>query len=179
MKQARSFGEFEDAWRDYLGALGRVWSKVERACQHIRNQFEPWQQPTTNERRTDPLLRYLHHARNADTHTIQEIVLFAPGSMTIQPTRPGGWFIERMVIRDGQLVEYSGDQPIRQEITPPRIQLLPVTDRGVIYQTPTEHCGSPLPSTNPVTVAAIGLTYYAGYVAKVGRTFFGSAPPAE
>jgi hypothetical protein len=74
MRSASDFDSFEDAWRQYLMALRKVWIKTERGCQHVRKRFEPWQGKFKRQRKKDQLLRYLKHARNADEHTIQLIL---------------------------------------------------------------------------------------------------------
>ena len=174
MKAARTFPEFEDAWRDFLSSLEKVWKKAERETDVVRAQFAPWRKPAEDERRQDPLLRYVFHARNVDHHTIQEIVQHVPGSTAVGPTSmPGGvWHIESMTLQDGQLVEYRGNTPIRVDITPTRIKLLEVKDRGVSYPPPDRHLGQPLPAPDPVTVAELALSYYSRFVANVERTFF-------
>jgi hypothetical protein len=43
MREAKSVEDLEDEWKTYLSAIEKYWIKVERACQHVRNRFQPWQ----------------------------------------------------------------------------------------------------------------------------------------
>ncbi len=40
MRSANSIEEFEAEWRQFLTCLEKVWTKVERSCQHVRNEFQ-------------------------------------------------------------------------------------------------------------------------------------------
>jgi hypothetical protein len=42
MPHAKSLRDLEDEWKNYLNAIEKCWVKAERACQHIRNKFQPW-----------------------------------------------------------------------------------------------------------------------------------------
>jgi hypothetical protein len=74
MRDASDFDGFEDAWRQYLVALQKVWVKTGRSCKHVRKSFLPWQGRFKRQRGRDQLLRYFKHARNADQHSIQLIL---------------------------------------------------------------------------------------------------------
>jgi hypothetical protein len=178
MRRARNFDELEDGWRDYLGALEKAWLKAERECQTVRDQFEPWQQPFRAERKSDPLLCYLTHARNADTHTIQDTLNQTAPTVGLGPAYGNSWYIEKLEIRNGQITHYSGDKPLKTTFIPGRLELVTVIDRGVSYQPPTTHRGKPLSKTDPVSVAEVGLAYYEGFILEADRCFFGAKPPA-
>jgi hypothetical protein len=178
MRAARTFDELEDGWRDFLGALEKAWLKAERECQAVRAQFEPWQQQFRTERKADPLLRYLSHARNADTHTIQDTVNQSPPSVGLGPAYGNSWYINRLEIRNGQITHYSGDKPMKITFIPGRLELLAVVDRGVNYDPPTSHREKPLSKTDPASVAAVGLAYYEVFVAEAERKFFAASRPA-
>jgi hypothetical protein len=178
MRAARAFDELEDGWRDYLGALEKAWLKAERECQTVRAEFEPWQQQFRAERKSDPLLRYLSHARNADTHTIQDTLNQTPPGIGLGPAYGNSWYIDRLEISNGQITHYSGDKPMKVTFIPGRLELLTVVDRGVSYEPPKSHRGEPLSKTDPVSVAVLGLTYYEAFVEEAERRFFGAKPPA-
>jgi hypothetical protein len=178
MRRARNFDELEDGWRDYLGALEKAWLKAERECQAVRNQFEPWQQLFRAERKSDPLLCYLTHARNADTHTIQDTLNQTPAAVGLGPAYGNSWHIEKLEIRKGQITHYSGDKLLKITFIPGRLELVAFVDRGVNYQPPTSHRGKSLSKTDPVSVAEVGLAYYEAFISEAGRRFFGAKPPA-
>lgn len=172
MRAARDAESFEIAWRAFLNAIAKVWVKAERACQHVRNEFEPWQAPYRKARSDDPLLRHLQHAKNADQHTIQELVDVTPGSRALGPLGGGPWHIDKLVLRGSAVVEYRGNAPMVVVDMPPRVSLLPVTDRGITYDVPAEHLGQPLPSAHPVAVAVAGLEFYQAFMAALNSRFF-------
>lgn len=70
MADATTFTEYENAWLDFLYRLERVWELTK-----LRYQAEHWFSKVYGSyaklRKKDPLLKYLKHARNAETHTIQ------------------------------------------------------------------------------------------------------------
>jgi hypothetical protein len=171
MKKASSFQDFEDAWKELLSGIEKVWTKTEHECATRSSKFKPWQGKYTSARRNDPLLRYLHHARNADQHTIQQIVDHRPGHMTLNALGGGSWYIKHMEIRGGQVVSYRGDKPLVQTVHPPRIELLKVLDRGVSYAPPTEHAGRPLERRDPITIAELALAYYTEFVNEAAAKF--------
>src|SRR4051812_45002165 len=71
MRAAHSFEDFTHEWQAFPNCLEKVWTKTERECRHVKNRFAPWQGRFRKQRTEGPLLRYLHHARNADQHTIE------------------------------------------------------------------------------------------------------------
>ena len=152
MRSATDFDSFEDAWRQYLVALQKVWVKTERGCQPVRESFEPWQGKCKRQRKKDQLLRYLEHARNADQHSIQLILDDVP---------------EQIVTVGGDTV-YVGNDVV---VIAPRIELLPVKDRGEGYDPPVEHLGKALAERGPLAVAELGLAFYAGFVEQAERKF--------
>ncbi len=172
MRGAASFAEFEDQWSAFLGALERIWVKAERECRDFRDHFEPWQRPYSAARKSDELLSYLHHARNASNHTIQEIAQHQGTDVVITANPEGPWEPMRNVIIYAEgfgTVETRGAVPVVQLVE--RIGLLPVEDRGVSYNTPTSHLGNALARRDPLTIAELGLRYYADFLNGIEKTF--------
>ena len=154
MRSASDFDSFEDAWRQYLVALQKVWVKTERSCQPVRDSFEPWQGKFKRQRTKDQLLRYLRHARNADEHSIQVILDDIPGD-TVTTSSGDTVYVGNLVVT-----------------TSPRIELRPVEDRGKWYNPPVEHLGKALAERDPLKVAELGLTFYASFVEQAERKSF-------
>ncbi len=71
-KIAHDFETLEDEWRIYLNAIEKSWVKVARVCSHVSTKFQPSQGFYTKQRKKDPLLKYLKHARNSDQHSISK-----------------------------------------------------------------------------------------------------------
>lgn len=158
MRSASDFDSFEDAWRQYLVALQKVRVKTERGCQPVRESFEPWQGKFKRQRKKDQLLHYLRHARNADEQSIRVILDDIPGQ-TVTTSSSDTVYVGNLVVT-----------------TSPRIELRPVEDRGKWYDPPVEHLGKALAERDPLKVAELGLTFYAGFVEQAERKFFESRP---
>lgn len=175
MRNAQSLDEFEAEWREFLTCLEKVWGKVERSCQSVRNKFEPWQGKYHRLRKKDMLLRYLKQARDADNHSIQDFTKIEPGSRSIRFSSPHGGHIKHMEIRSGEIVAYEGD-PIVIEDKPPHPVSVPVKNNGEWFNPPTSHLDQPVTSHHPLVLAELGLKFYEVYVNEAERQFFRSVP---
>lgn len=85
------------------------------------------------QRRTDPLLCYLWHARNADEHTLQSVAQFNPGSIKeVSPTPE-----ELQQFHDNMAKQPLPYAPLALlEIVYPHVALLDVVDHGQRYPAP-------------------------------------------
>ena len=133
----------EDAWVDFLTHANRIYLKLRLAC-HGQPLDWSWWKKKMDERRDDPLLCYIHHARNTDTHRLEDTVRRTPGSFVL--TEPGC----------GE-VNYSG---------PEHLLVLPVIDNGVVYQPPTEHLGEGLVYPDAWHVSFLARKYLQALVAE-------------
>jgi hypothetical protein len=71
-RAAEEIGDAEEAWSDFLLAASTIYSKLEQGAKgHPKSQ--PWFGMKKRERKDDPLLRYLHFARNSDEHGIERV----------------------------------------------------------------------------------------------------------
>ena len=113
---AETFEDFEDAWADFLGHANKVYLKLRAAC-HGQGVDWTWWKKKMNERRDEPLLAYIHHARNSDTHRLEETTQRMPAGSHVADIPGLG------------PVHYSG---------PNHLRALPVIDCGVVYPVPTE-----------------------------------------
>lgn len=174
MSGAQSIEDLEDEWKNFLNSIEKVWVKAERSCQHIRNEFQPWQGKFARERKKDALLKYIKHARNSDQHTLAEGMQKkdASSSMYVEGGQ-GVTHIERLEIRDGKLIEYKGNKPLIIENLPNRVELLRVKDSSKWYNPPRSHKQVKLLWPAPVDVAVLGLEYYRDFINKIETKFFG------
>lgn len=160
MRNAKKFAEFEVAWSDFLLAASKIFSKLEQGAK-ISGPSKAWYGRQKHTRRTDPLLSYVHHARNADEHGILPITDLKPGGIGIRSA--GTTQIKKMVIKtdkDGGSLEAetSGD-PLLITITPSIVRLIPVFDHGDEYKPPTEHLGAIISDPAPVVIAELALAF--------------------
>jgi hypothetical protein len=112
----RPIKELEDSWSLFLMHVERLWNKLLAAGRDLPG-WQKIESEASNLRKNDPALKYAHHARNATEHTIQEFAVDWNGPLVAVPTQ--------------NAVDISWpawDRP-----------LLPVKDRGQIYQPPKKH----------------------------------------
>ncbi len=172
MKNAPNFETLEDEWRIYLNAIEKSWVKVERVCSPVHTKFQPWQGFYTKQRKKDPLLKYLKHARNSDQHSIQESMNTKSASRSMYIEGGDSVHIDKLSIKNGNVTEYKGNKPLIIEDLPHRIELAPITDSGKLYQPPKVHLTKKILWSAPINVAELGLNYYLNFLAKVEEHFY-------
>jgi hypothetical protein len=112
MKAAKSVGDAEEAWTDFLLASSTIYSKLEQGAKGCSKSV-PWFGRKKNERRSDPLLRYLHFARNSAEHGIERVAATSPPNWSYDG-RPLG-FNERVPIK-WQRTDDLTRQPIGEQM---------------------------------------------------------------
>lgn len=151
---------FRGHWSDFLIAASAVYSKLEQGSKTTGRSPE-WFGRKKRERKDDELLRYIHHARNADYHGIEDV------------TR-GGWAVDIEYDR-GSSFEIAGNTDNPHEFTldsytgknPPKILavegptpvLIPVKDSNVTYDPPSMHLGQTIVDRSPRSIAKLGTIY--------------------
>jgi hypothetical protein len=152
---ANDFTAVETHWAAFLVAAGRVFTKLEQGAK-LLDKSKAWWGNQLHRRRTDPLLRYLWHARNADEHTLQDVTQRHHGSAKIvEPTKE-----EIAALNQALEKETRPWTPLGMvEWLPDHVELLPVVDRGVRYDPPASHLGNPIVGSSPAHLAELMLTY--------------------
>lgn len=175
MTVATTFDAREHEWRSFLNWIDQVLSKLHAGYAGIGGRVEPWIGSQASIQRTDPLLLYLAQARNADQHTLGECVEVKPGQyeFIVPGTAPDGGavYIKLLEMRGGRVVEYRGNTPAIEHVTPARMEVLPVTSRGRQYAPPTEHLGSPVASRDPLVLADLAVRHYERVLREFQATF--------
>lgn len=145
---------FRSAFTDYLLMTGSLLHALEAGSKDTP-QGRQWWGGKKRLGRSDPLLRYMHQARNVEEHSKEYAALMKPGRLTIGgPIRPeednGG---EHMSIAmDGRvLMDWQAAKPT----------LLPLVGEryNEHFAVPDSHMGRRLESQDPVAVAGVYLTY--------------------
>jgi len=167
LSAAGCFEEAEDAWRDFLLSSAGVYSKLESASKRD-NQSRLWFNKKKEERRTDPVLRYLHHARNSDEHTTERVLSRYADTGPIWGQKPR--FGQRIPVQIQQLDPLT-NEPIGTATegfySGSTIKLTNVKDRGVVYDIPQSHLGKMIPFfEEPRDIALLALTYLEALVAE-------------
>jgi hypothetical protein len=123
------FAEIEMHWSAFLVSAARVYTKLEQGTKSRPTTYAWWGRKL-HDRRTEPLLTYIWHARNADEHGLEKVTSKHPGAFKLVPP--------------------DGNQAFGEvQVTYPHIQLVEVVDRGSRYPVPHTHTGAQ-PFTIPV-----------------------------
>lgn len=166
MANTESFAEFRRHWQDFLFRLERAW---EGALGHVKGKgggaAQNWISANSALRKKDSLLRYLKHARDAETHVLGETVenvlelsfedrfrrKFRVNSVS---TRIDGTTLIVDIDSPDEHLEWQGS------VKPGDPRMLRFKSRGVWYNPPTEHLGIRIENVHPVAVALLGYEFY-------------------
>jgi len=119
-------------WAVFLSASDRMFNKLKEGSK-ASLQSKHWYGIKVHQRRTDPMLCYLQHARNADEHGLEFVAQEQPGFIRqVTPTAEEREAFERT--RGDRPAVMTGHAVL--EITHPHVRLLDVIDRGVRYSPP-------------------------------------------
>ena len=164
MDSSANFKDFEPAWVDFITALNTIHSVLEQGAKDS-SQSRKWYGDKKHERRRDPLLRYIHQARNADEHGVEPIIQHDPGGLSIGRGHQTV-HINSLVMEQGKIVQYdvtaADGTPILPEVILPHVKLVTVRDDrfGDQFDPPTQHLGNSLDGGSPLEVATIALKYH-------------------
>jgi hypothetical protein len=141
MEASKTFHELESAWSRFLVAANRVYTRLEQGAKS-NSESKGWFGRKTHERRIDPLLRYIQHARNADEHSIAEITHREPSALKLG-IGPGLWKFDGTIGCGGHMTvsAMGGQVPGKSkfaEYTPGDVRLIRVFDRGRPYDPPLD-----------------------------------------
>ncbi len=163
---------FEADWTDFLLASNTVYTVLEQGAK-ATPQSRQWFGRKKLERRRDPLLQYLHQARNADEHGLE--ATYDCTNQTLDVTFPPGHAPKTTTIKLDDGTEITADVPANSEgmlIEVRLFHLVTVRDSryGTAYDPPAEHLGLPLEhGTNPLFVADLALDYLDALIDEAGK----------
>jgi hypothetical protein len=160
--------EFEDHWFDFLLAMEGFFNQMKRAVKP-NPQARQWFGSKERERRTDPLLRYVQAARNAEEHKGIKLFDVVPGQVSIGgPGEQLHLDMKANVSGRPTFIDNAGN-PVTVVDTPPTSKIVPVTCRGVVYEPPTSHLGKELESDQVSYIAALGVVYLRSVLLEASR----------
>ncbi|MBI4684714.1 MAG: hypothetical protein HY755_05905 [Nitrospirae bacterium] len=151
------FIEYEKAWTEFLHRIERVWIKTQAAVHNMPN-WQKIEAEVVRLRRKDPLLSYLQQARNVDEHSISDLVK--------------DWEPKFEAEQKGDKVEFTWQKWDRP--------LLPVKNRGVVYNPPISHMGKNIEhlkrkgKAEPRVIAELALRFYCDFLNRVSVEVVGS-----
>jgi hypothetical protein len=154
---------FEAEWWKFLVASSSIYATLEQGSKS-NSRSVAWFGHRKHERRTDPLLRYIHHARNTEEHSLTGST--DRSRMRIKAMNKHIKIIDRGPNNPPLLTGTTGPEPGRFKVLPPGVWLLPVTDDRYhdTFHPPKEHLGKPITYPNPVTVAKLAIAYIQGMI---------------
>lgn len=142
LRLATNLEEAEEAWDHFLHSASRVHEKL-RAGANDHGKTWAWFKLKLDERATDPLLVYMHHARNSDHHRFENVTEWSSGARG---------FAHRPVASGIIFLRTVGHN----------LRLVPVIDKGIEYPVATEHRGAPIADADAMTAGRLMLRYLAG-----------------
>lgn len=154
LKAAQDLPSAESAWSDFLTSSHRIFSKLEQGAKGDA-KTTAWFGIYKHARRIDPVLRYVHHARNADEHGIVAITRRKSATLALG-VGPGTWRFDGTIGPGGHMqVTALGGQVEGTskfvEFTPAGLVLEAVKDRvGNLYDPPVDENGTP---RSPISLA--------------------------
>jgi hypothetical protein len=162
----KNFSEFSDGWYTFLTAWKNVYTLLEQAAK-ATPQATTWFELKREEKRNEPLLRYLYQARNDEEHGIGRSIEPAGSSLYLEhssdPNAKGeATFLYK---NDGDGFKYTltsvtGDAYRKIRIHGPEIALQSVkTEKGIFIPPPFAFRGAMLQDRTPVAVAGLALDY--------------------
>lgn len=142
---ATNFKQAERAWRAYLVAVNSIYAKLEQGAKGD-TKSDTWYGNKKHERIKDPLLSYLHQARNSDQHSI---------AITAGQTPPNtdGMGRQLKFNERTELFKFQAHDPKTGKLNAegeglfagPTLKPLKVRNRGVDYEPPRQHLGKEIP----------------------------------
>lgn len=170
---ATNYDEFEAAWAQFLVAGNAVHTILEVAARDCPTSRQ-WFGQKKKIQRKDPLLCYMHQARNADEHGIEPTTTLEPGGLSIGATGAGVHIKSLTIDERGHLsVDATpiGDGRMLVSVSPARPRLNIVCDNryGTEFEPPTFHLDEPLQNTSPLAVGSIWLNYLEGLLLEASE----------
>jgi hypothetical protein len=154
MRNTTNVEQIESSWEEFILAAGSIYSVLEQGSKSS-GKSTAWFGRRKNHRKKDPLLRYLHFARNSEEHGLEKITETGSSSIEIGP----GASIK--LVSDGvsrwNIVESNGlITPKNDVVCLARVNNTKFSD---FADPPSEHLGQKLDNNLPVAVAEAAARY--------------------
>ena len=159
MQSAGDLNEYKKSWVDFLHYLDRARKKLVKHA-HAGGSVQKYLSEVNRLRKDDELLLYLAQARNADEHSIQEIVDKQAACLTITGGTGGGTIHRGVFEGSGRVGNLLHDGNLEIRFHPERLEVIPISNWGVIYPAPESPLGGLLKTRIPHELAKIALKYY-------------------
>jgi len=164
MSSAAKPEHLESAWEDFVIASGGFYSALEQGSKGC-GKSAAWFGRKKHERNLDPLLQYLHQARNAEEHGIQHITRRSSSSISIASQ---GGYAKLEATKDGwKVTETSGEVKFANDI----VRLTSVFDGRSKrwFDVPEIHLGAKIESRTPSATALLALKHFTGVLQEASE----------
>lgn len=176
IRNTDTIGELESAWTDYLVSHNSIFTILEQGAK-VSPRSRQWFGGKKEIRRKDPLLNYLHQARNADEHDIPSVVESKlAGGITLGDSPAGpDRVISKVTFKPigGRQVVIGENAAGLSNVTllrPVFLLCRVYDDRYKTYfDPPTEHLGKSLDNPRPIGVAEAGVAYTSQLIAEAWK----------
>lgn len=168
MQLSNGFEAYEQAWSHFLIQAGRIYSKLEQGAKGCAKST-PWFGLKKHERKKDPLLSYIHHARNSDEHGIEYISSLTAETVSASVNQEKGFMFQMRFMVDSEgrfhyrnIKAKSGDgNDLPVSILNPKIVPLTVHDtlHGDNFDPPQMHLSMPIVDPSPQGLAILAANY--------------------
>ena len=152
LRRATSLESVTTEWAAVVNHLEKLWHKACQTC-GSKPGFRKWNTEWVETRASDPLLRYITQARNADNHTAQDLASHVMGYL---------------IVKDGKVSFVSTHKN-------PELAITDIVNRKVTFLIPETHLGKKIESRDPRLLAVHACNFYAEYLRRL-RVDFLSMP---
>jgi hypothetical protein len=172
LETARNAPAMDDAWKECIGRLTRLWNKTEASLKgDPRFHNTPWAKRVKDARKNDQVIRYLLQARNADEHGVDDITERGPGYTALLPVKPNGKFHVKSVTigLDGSIRVVPGETGFRVDQVAQTVAARPVTNYGQTYAVPDEHAQALRGNRALAAMARHGVEFYEAVIEGLAK----------
>jgi hypothetical protein len=171
---AQTLDDAASAWSDLLINGNAVYSKLEQGSK-VNGRALGWYGRAKKARKDDPLLSYMHHARNSEEHSIEDVTTrMKAGQATVtirepfDPKKLEGLELRIDTDKHGHVLVSSSNEDIvsTRMYDKPSLVLVRVKDDRYsdYFDPPYEHLGKALPDQLPSTVGGLFIAYLAALI---------------
>jgi hypothetical protein len=170
LSRAKKYEVSRRHWYEFLVSANSIFGVFEQGAKQGDDGDRDWFKARKQQRKDDPLLSYLHHARNADEHHVASVTELAKPRMVMMAGEEKIAAVEDMVGNKGTFQNLqSGPADLTKvngiRVYPERAKLIKVTDSSGTYEPPVMHLGEALEENSPSEVAKLMTVYLEAMVA--------------
>jgi hypothetical protein len=175
IERSKTLDEVASAWSDLLINGNAIYSKLEQGSKAASGRASGWFGRAKKVRKDDPLLSYVHHARNSEEHGIEDVTTrMKAGQATLtfrepfDPKKLDGLELRIDTDERGHVLVSSSDEEVvsSQMYDKPSLVLVRVKDDRYsdYFDPPFEHLGKALPDQSPSTVGRLFIAHLTGLI---------------